>query len=175
VFGYEEALGYAVTPEVRDKDGITAACLFVELGRPTGRRWPHRARPPRRARRRTRAARDLHLGRPLRRTRRARPHGRGDGGDPCVDPETLAGLAVTEVVDYLPGGTLPPTDAVAIVLGSSARVVVRPSGTEPKAKLYLEVVSPTTADGLAADRLAARALLGEIRADLARLLHLPVD
>jgi phosphomannomutase len=175
VFGYEEALGYAVTPEVRDKDGITAAVTFVEL-----------------------AGRLASDGRTVldRLDELAIEHGlhetftwavRFDGPDArarmdqvmaairASTPETLAGLAVTEVVDYLPGGPLPPTDAVAIVLGSSARVVVRPSGTEPKAKLYLEVVSPTTADGLAADRLAARALLGEIRADLARLLHLPVD
>ena len=89
-------------------------------------------------------------------------------------PPTLGGIEVTGTHDYLPGsGGLAPTDAVRIDLGERARVVVRPSGTEPKAKVYLEVVQPTSADALVADRQVAMATIAAIRADLAS--HLGLD
>ena len=57
-------------------------------------------------------------------------------------PAALAGLAVTELVDLSEGtGELPATDALVLRLAEGARVVLRPSGTEPKLKVYFEVVS----------------------------------
>jgi phosphomannomutase len=66
---------------------------------------------------------------------------------------------------------LPPTEGLRYRLAEQARVVVRPSGTEPKIKCYLEVVVPVEPDadgGVDAARVAAAGRLDAIRADLAR-------
>src|SRR5690606_40900138 len=70
-------------------------------------------------------------------------------------PRELAGVPVTEVEDLRPGGRLPPTDAV-VVRGEGVRLIVRPSGTEPKIKCYAEAVVPV-AGGAPEDLAAARA------------------
>jgi phosphomannomutase len=80
-------------------------------------------------------------------------------------PSALAGEDVTEVTDVLPR-----TDAV-ILRSHHRRVVVRPSGTEPKLKCYLEVVVPVeagTEDAVDAARISAAGRLDAIRADIAR-------
>ena len=51
----------------------------------------------------------------------------------------VGGRAVLDVEDLLPGGRLPPSDVLIWTL-DGARLVVRPSGTEPKCKCYVEVV-----------------------------------
>jgi phosphomannomutase len=170
VFGYEEALGYAVTPEVRDKDGITAAVLFAELVANLSRdgarvidRLDQLA-----------VEHGLHVGR----TWSIRFDGAGAQEKMAAlmssvrrDPPTeLAGHQVTRVHDHLEGGDLPPTDAVRLELGEQARILVRPSGTEPKAKVYLEVVEPTSVDTVSDDRRRALELVDAIQADLARRL-----
>jgi phosphomannomutase len=94
-------------------------------------------------------------------------------------PAEVAGLAV-EAFDDLGDGVdgLPPTDGVRLTLAQSTRVIVRPSGTEPKLKCYLEVVVPVLADGApgAADveaaRLVAAHRLTELRDGMAALLAL---
>jgi phosphomannomutase len=66
----------------------------------------------------------------------------------AAPPERLAGRAVTTYDDLLvEGGPLPPADVLRFRLGEDARVIVRPSGTEPKVKLYVEVVVPPDQDG----------------------------
>lgn len=174
VFAYEEALGYAVTPEVRDKDGITAAIAFVELagvlaaeGRTPLDRLDELA-----------VAHGLHqtdtwavrFDGPDATERRVDAMSRARG----TWPDQIGGLDVSEVIDLAVGGELPPTDAVAVELGGEGRVVIRPSGTEPKLKLYLEVVRPTTEGRVGADRAAALERLAALRADLAELLGLPL-
>jgi phosphomannomutase len=65
---------------------------------------------------------------------------------------------------------VPPSDVLRFTL-DGARVVVRPSGTEPKIKSYLEIVQPARGGaGLAAARAAARARLAPLRAAVAKLL-----
>ncbi|MET9493308.1 phospho-sugar mutase [Streptomyces sp. NPDC006552] len=165
-YGYEEALGYCVDPEgVRDKDGITAALLVTELA----------SELKERGRTLLDALDDLALAHGLHATdqlsvrvedlsviaaamRRLREKA----------PVALAGLAVTRAEDLAAGaGGLPPTDGLRYTL-EGARVVVRPSGTEPKLKCYLEVVVPV-ADraGLPAARTTATGLLDAIKRDLA--------
>ena len=69
-------------------------------------------------------------------------------------PEEIAGQRVTGVVDYLRGDTgLIPSDVLEFRLEEAGKVIVRPSGTEPKLKLYLSVRGTGEADALA--RLAA--------------------
>jgi phosphomannomutase len=64
---------------------------------------------------------------------------------------------------------LPPADVLIYRL-PGARVVIRPSGTEPKLKAYLEVVEPATPRTLAAARVVAAARLGRLRAAVADLV-----
>ncbi|MFJ4002635.1 phospho-sugar mutase [Streptomyces sp. NPDC090023] len=164
-YGYEEALGYCVDPEgVRDKDGITAALLITELAselKESGRTLLD-------------LLDDLALEHGLHATdqlsvrvedlsviadamRRLREH----------PPTALAGLPVTSAEDLTRGtATLPPTDGLRYTL-TGARVIVRPSGTEPKLKCYLEVVVPVAdRSGLPAARSEAAGLLAEIKRDL---------
>jgi phosphomannomutase len=82
-------------------------------------------------------------------------------------PTHLAGLPITRTEDLTQGtDELPPTDGLRYTL-DGARVIVRPSGTEPKLKCYLEVVVPVaTHAGLPAARAKATDLLTTIKRDL---------
>jgi phosphomannomutase len=91
----------------------------------------------------------------------------------AAPPAALGGRAVERVDDLrLPADDLPPTDGVRLVLAGPGRVVVRPSGTEPKLKCYLEVVLPAD-DDVPGARARAAADLAGIRADLAALVRDP--
>ncbi|MFF1507565.1 phospho-sugar mutase [Streptomyces sp. NPDC058326] len=167
-YGYEEALGYCVDPEgVRDKDGITAALLVTELAsvlKEQGRTL-------------TDLLDDLAVEHGLHATDqlsvrvedlsvianamtslRERP------------PVSLAGLTVVSAEDLTKGTeSLPPTDGLRYHLEGTykARVIVRPSGTEPKLKCYLEVVVPVaSAVDLAPARAKAAEVLVAIKRDL---------
>jgi len=86
----------------------------------------------------------------------------------AAPPVALGGLPVESVDDLSRGeGGLPPTDGLRYRLGSGARVIVRPSGTEPKLKCYLEVVVPVDADaGVDAARISSAARLDALRDDI---------
>ncbi|MGA5384301.1 phospho-sugar mutase [Streptomyces pseudogriseolus] len=166
-YGYEEALGYCVDPDgVRDKDGITAALLLTELASEL------------KAENRTLLdllddlavehglhatdqlsvrVQDLGLIAAAMRRLREQP------------PTELAGLRITKAEDLTEGtDKLPPTDGLRYTL-DGARVVVRPSGTEPKLKCYLEVVIPVAAKAdLPEARTRATALLTTIKQDLSK-------
>ncbi|WP_327749512.1 phospho-sugar mutase [Streptomyces europaeiscabiei] len=164
-YGYEEALGYCVDPEgVRDKDGITAALLITELAsrlKEEGRTLldllddiavEHGLHATDQLSVRVQ---DLSLIARAMERLRERP------------PTALAGLAVTRAEDLTRGtDRLPPTDGLRYTL-EGARVIVRPSGTEPKLKCYLEVVVPVADHaGLPAARTKAAGLLAGIKRDL---------
>ncbi|MFI6104581.1 phospho-sugar mutase [Streptomyces sp. NPDC051310] len=168
-YGYEEALGYCVDPGgVRDKDGITAALLVAELAsvlKEEGRTLCDLLDD-------LAVAHGLHatdqlsvrvedlsvIANAMRRLREQ-------------PPAALAGLTVTSAEDLTRGSAaLPPTDGLRYHLDGAfkARVIVRPSGTEPKLKCYLEVVVPVAdASGLAAARAEADRVLGAVKRDLA--------
>jgi phosphomannomutase len=85
-------------------------------------------------------------------------------------PGMLAGQQ-TSVVDLAHGtDELPPTDAV-LITGETIKVVVRPSGTEPKLKCYLEVRRPRSPD-LVAARAEAQSMLGTMRSEMSAALGL---
>ncbi|MEU0665790.1 phospho-sugar mutase [Streptomyces lavendulocolor] len=168
-YGYEEALGYCVDPGgVRDKDGITAALLVAELAselKEEGRtlsdllddlalRHGLHATDQLSVR-----VEDLGIIANAMRRLREQP------------PATLAGLTVTSAEDLTKGtDRLPPTDGLRYHLDGEhrARVIVRPSGTEPKLKCYLEVVVPVAdASGLAGARAKGDEVLAAIKRDLA--------
>jgi len=144
VFGYEEAIGYSVGRAVRDKDGINAAVWFAELAASCA------------------GAGTTVLDRLAALHRR---HGlwasaqhtiTRSGADGATEiaasldlavrkpPATVAGRAVTAVVDYGRGAEqrppwLPDSPLVLLRLGHEGRVLVRPSGTEPKLKIYADL------------------------------------
>jgi phosphomannomutase len=154
VFGYEEALGYAVAPHlVRDKDGISAGLMATELAaqlRASGSSIPQRldeiAAEFGRHSTAQISLRFADLSRIADTMRRLR----------ASPPRTLRGRAVA-VHDLHP-------DADVLTFSYDAgRVVVRPSGTEPKLKAYLEVVTSGDATDAAAE-------LGRLRDEVAHLL-----
>ncbi|MEV8456664.1 phospho-sugar mutase [Streptomyces sp. NPDC052095] len=165
-YGYEEALGYCVDPEgVRDKDGITAALVVAELAsvlKERGRTLPDMLD-------------DLALTHGLHATDQlsVRVEDLSVISDAMgrlreTPPTALAGLPVVSAEDLTRGSDrLPPTDGLRYRL-DGARVIVRPSGTEPKLKCYLEVVVPVGSAGeLPAARTRAAELLDGIKRDLA--------
>jgi phosphomannomutase len=163
VFGYEEALGYCVDPEhVRDKDGVSALLLLCELA----------AEEKARGRSLVDVLDDLALTHGLHATDQLSVRVTDLGVIAAAmerlrsaPPTSLGGLRVESVDDLAEGsGGLPPTDGLRYRLADGARVVVRPSGTEPKLKCYLEVVVPVDADaGVDAARISAAARLDALR------------
>ncbi len=164
VYGYEEALGYSVGTTVRDKDGIGAALAVLGL-----------------------AARARSGGESLLEAYDALEvaHGVHLTGQITVPtqepvhvmsrlrieaPAALAGRPITATSD-LTGGTdeLPSADVLRYWL-KGARVVIRPSGTEPKIKAYLEVVEPVIAGRLTEARRAALARMDPLREAVRELL-----
>ena len=155
VYGYEEALGYAVAPElVRDKDGISAALLVAELAaqlKAAGSSLAQRldelaAEVGRHATDQVSVRVDdlTHITATMQRLR-TRP------------PNELLGKPVT-VEDLAPDA-----DVLRLTV-DGARVVIRPSGTEPKLKAYLEVVDRS------GSAQAAAALLASLRDEVGRLV-----
>ena len=85
-------------------------------------------------------------------------------------PATLAGARVGEMVDLRLGRDLPPTDGV-VVRSAGLRLIVRPSGTEPKLKCYAEAVVPVRQGGdLAAARAEGSRLVAAVLDDAAGLV-----
>ena len=86
----------------------------------------------------------------------------------------LAGATVQQLDDLSTGiGGLPPTDGIRYQLAGGSRVIVRPSGTEPKIKCYLEVVQPVAdASSLAEARTDAEIALGALKVDIRAALGL---
>lgn len=173
-FGYEEAIGYCTDPDaVHDKDGIGAAVRMITLVEDL-------------------AATGAGLEDQL--DRLAHVHGLHSTSaisvrveNPAVIEATmtrlrsaradrLVGEAIVEFRDLARGGDdLPPTDALLFRTAADDRVIVRPSGTEPKLKCYLEVVIPADdvrTAGVRAARATAQARLGDLATELTSLLGL---
>ena len=166
VFGYEEALGYCVDPEhVKDKDGVSALLLLCELA----------AEQKARGRGLVDVLDDLALAHGLHATDqlsvRVTDLSRIAAAMErlrTAPPTSLGGLPVETVDDLAEGSAdLPPTDGLRYRMGGRARVIVRPSGTEPKLKCYLEVVVPVDPEaGVDAARISAAARLDALRDDI---------
>ena len=156
-FGYEEAIGYCTDPTaVRDKDGVSTAVRVASL-------------VARLKERGTTVQDEL--------DRLARMHGlfatapltfrvadlslitRGMQRLRENPPTELAGSPIAEFVDLAKGSPeLLPTEGILMRTEADDRVIVRPSGTEPKLKCYLEVVLPVLDDGVVPREDAAHRL-----------------
>jgi phosphomannomutase len=167
IYGYEEALGYLVDPDkIRDKDGISAAvavlALFSDLTA-AGRSFAeHRAEFAERygafasGQISVRVADLARIPELMARLRQ----------DP---PREIGGIRVEQIDDFAVGfGPFPPSDILRFHLAGGSRVIVRPSGTEPKLKCYLDTRSD---EGAAAERQAtADAALAALDAGMRELL-----
>ena len=168
VFGYEEALGYAVGDVVRDKDGFGAALAMLRLaeeaksaGRSVLDVYDDLER-----------AHGVHLTSQL--TLRTADQEQVMSRLRTAPPDAFGGEPVAGLTDLAAGsGTQPMTGPRADVLIfrlAGGRVVLRPSGTEPKIKCYIEITEPAAGGSLAAAREAAAARLAPLRAALGDLL-----
>ncbi|WP_224025489.1 phospho-sugar mutase [Arthrobacter sp. NicSoilC5] len=172
VYGYEEALGYCVAPDqVKDKDGISAAVLIAEL-----------AATAKAAGKTVFDTLDelylqhgLHASDQL--SIRVADLGLLDAmmNRLRVSPPESFGQSAVEVFTDLAEGSaqLPPTEGLLYITRNLTRVIIRPSGTEPKLKCYLEVIHQVgSAAELPAARQAARASLDEVLHDVSEALGL---
>ena len=146
VFGYEEALGFALGDSVRDKDGITSALVFAELAselKTQGKTvidlleelWNRHG---------------VHKTALF--TKRLDPATNisADFMSPwrSSPPEKIGEFAVIESIDLLsPESELPATDALVLNI-LNGRIVIRPSGTEPMVKVYVEVTESVINDDI---------------------------
>ena len=171
-YGYEEALGYCVDPHhVRDKDGVSAALMLAEMA--AGLRAQSRSLLD--------VLDDLSVTHGVHAT---------DSFAVRVDdlslidtlmsrlrqqpPTEVGGVPVARIDDLAEGSDqLPPTDGLRYYLEDESRVIVRPSGTEPKLKVYLEVIVAVEASsGLAPARAEAAGRLDRVGASMRRLTAL---
>jgi phosphomannomutase len=161
-FGYEEALGYAVDPNtVNDKDGISAAAILAEI-----------------------AAERKSMGSSISEMLNEIWNKYGFHGTRQVSirtsqiaeiskimekirtdlPKQIGEFTVTKLDNLeLPADGLPPTNGVRIWLDGQYRVIVRPSGTEPKVKCYIEVV--------AENEIAAKPIIDQIELEFRSLMQ----
>jgi phosphomannomutase len=151
IFGYEEALGYLVDPDkVRDKDGISAALAFLslvaELAADGVTLQQHRLAFAERfgafasGQISIRVTDLSEIGRIMARLRAA-------------PPTEIGGIAVDAIEDFIDGfDRFEANDILRYRLADGSRVIVRPSGTEPKLKVYVDAAST---EGSAEERIAA--------------------
>jgi phosphomannomutase len=165
VFGYEEALGYAVGDVVRDKDGIGAALAMLALATGAKAAW----RSVLEVYDDLESAHGVHLTSQL--TLRTADQAAVMSRLRADPPAELGGLPVTELADlaFAPRAGLPTADVLVFRL-AGARVVIRPSGTEPKIKCYIEVTEPPGHQPLPAAREAAARRLVPLRQALEAVL-----
>jgi len=173
-FGYEEALGFAVDPEVADKDGLSAGLALAQLCDELGRQGQTLMDRLDEIETRYGVHSIFQLS-----LRAEGPTGLSAINESVQSirerpPASLGGIAVSEHFDLNLGYEgLGSTDGVLLQLGESGRVVVRPSGTEPKLKAYIEITSPpSNATSLEEQRRRGAAQVDAVRADLQSLLRL---
>ncbi|TFD69500.1 phospho-sugar mutase [Cryobacterium ruanii] len=159
VYGFEEALGYLVNPEtVRDKDGISAAVALLSLvsdlkseGTTLARyldRFSERFGHYASGQISVRVSELSTIALVMTRLRES-------------PPTHVGRIRVDEIDDFRWGfGELPPSDVLRIRLTDGSRVMVRPSGTEPKLKVYIDTRSKVGA--LVERKAAAQAALDEL-------------
>jgi phosphomannomutase len=164
LLGYEEALGYCVGDRVRDKDGISAALVVAELVAETlasgDTVWDRLDALAQRLGVYLTGPVTLLFAGPDGLSRRREAMDRAAASPPAE----LAGVAVEATEDLARGAGLPPTPGVIWHLADQSRVVVRPSGTEPKLKAYVEVIEPVGSSPVADANRRAAARLASLQA-----------
>lgn len=171
-YGYEEALGYCLAPDVvRDKDGISAGLLLAEMAaglKTVGRTLfdvlddlalAHGLHASNLISIRVEEA--SHIQAMMERLR-------------TQPPAHFDGSPIAEMADLSVGSAdLPATEGMAYWSDNGTRVIIRPSGTEPKLKCYLEVVIPVAStELLGAAQIEAQRALAAVVVDVKAALGL---
>ncbi len=182
VFGYEEALGYSIGTVARDKDGVGAAAVFAELAADAAARGSSVLAELEALYRRF----GLYVSKQVSATMKGADGlariGRIMEAFRKSPPAELGGLRVEAIRDYkagtravvgAPGGGeplgLPASNVIAYELAGGHRVILRPSGTEPKIKYYFDVREPVAAgEPLTAAEARAAALLDRLATDFVK-------
>ena len=165
-YGYEEAIGYCVDPTAtNDKDGISAAIQIADIAadlRSQGKTlsdyldsiW---------------ATYGFHRGEQISvRVTDLSRLGTVMASIRAERPGAIAGLSVERFDDLaVASADMPVTDGLRFYLEKNVRIIIRPSGTEPKLKCYIEVVRPTSSQ---ADRDEAERLVAALTPELKKLL-----
>jgi len=165
-YGYEEAIGYCVDPTAtNDKDGISAAIQIADIAadlKSHGKTladyldsiW---------------ATYGFHRGEQISvRVTDLSRLGTVMASIRADRPGSIAGLSVERFDDLaVASADMPATDGLRFYLEKSVRIIIRPSGTEPKLKCYIEVVRPTSSQ---ADRDEAERLVAALTPELKKLL-----
>ena len=159
LLGFEESYGYLAGTYVRDKDGVVASLLICEMAASCKKEGL-----------------DLAVvldglyekyGYCLETQHSKRFEGSGGQArmsaitdsfrtDP---PRELAGVPVSDVLDYLPGICgLPQSDVLKFMMSDGSWIVLRPSGTEPKIKIYLSVAASSAAEAEEKEKRFAAAI-----------------
>ncbi|WP_244857717.1 phospho-sugar mutase [Agromyces archimandritae] len=166
VFGYEEALGYLVNPgTVRDKDGISAAIAVLALASELEAAGVTLADHLEAFVERFGAFASRQFSLRVERIERIGELMAALRADP---PAAIRGAEVSRVTDLLAGGELPPADVLRFDLDDASRIMVRPSGTEPKLKVYIDTT--TDAGSAPASRAAAEARAADLETAMRELL-----
>jgi phosphomannomutase len=165
VLGFEEALGYSVGTTVRDKDGISAAVAFAVLAAEAAA--DHKLVLDRVGEMYEKYGVWVSTQVSIRRDTSSGAEEIAAAMAALRDrpPSSVGGLDVAGVVDFAVGADTRPaylgaTNLIELDLGNTGRVLARPSGTEPKLKIYVDLTTPFPADGAwpaAEDALKAQA------------------
>ena len=156
-FGYEEAIGYSVDPQtVNDKDGVSAAIALARIAGELKSQGSSISQYLKKIREKYGFHKTIQISI---RVADLRNISRVLNAIRAAVPSEIAGYKVERFDDLLdPSGDLPPTDGVRFYLEEGIRVIIRPSGTEPKVKCYIEVVrnGDTPEDHAAAEAIVAK-------------------
>ncbi len=156
-FGYEEAIGYSVDPQtVNDKDGVSAAIALARIAGELKSQGSSISQYLKKIREKYGFHKTIQISI---RVADLRNISRVLNAIRAAVPSEIAGYKVERFDDlHNPSGDLPPTDGVRFYLEEGIRVIIRPSGTEPKVKCYIEVVrnGDTPEDHAAAEAIIAR-------------------
>ena len=165
IFGFEESYGYLSGAHVRDKDAVNATLLVCEAAAWYARQGMTLLD----------AINALYAEFGCWRNALESFAFEGESGMRTMQaimaslraepPAEIAGLAVEKMVDYAAGDTgLPAADVLEFRLAGGAKLMIRPSGTEPKIKLYLSAVAPTEAEADAVNARLKEAAAGLLQA-----------
>ncbi len=157
-FGYEEAIGYSVDPQtVNDKDGVSAAIMLARIAGELKSQGSSISEFLAKINEKYGFHKTVQISirvSDLSNIARVLNSIRGS------KPDEIAGFKVQRFDDLLiPNGTLPPTDGLRFYLEKGIRIIIRPSGTEPKVKCYIEVVCES---GSVDDRARAEAIVAQL-------------
>ncbi|WP_148122545.1 phospho-sugar mutase [Spiribacter roseus] len=182
LFAYEDAIGFCPTRRVRDKDGIATAAVVTEMARVAKAAGTTLYAQLQALYRRHGLSVNRQVSLKLSgddARERMNGHLQALRREP---PAAVAGLAVERLHDYwaaeryAPDGRdaepipLPASDLIQLDLAGGCHVSIRPSGTEPKLKIYLEYLGAPGSDDLAAEQAQAVERLEEIATDLESML-----